>query len=309
MVGPPDHRMVAPRLILPLTVDPNQHSVAHGEKRLTTLSTDSHAGTRTVRKTRLADSVSRKAFRAIHKTRLSEDIIEQVRDLIASGRLKPGDRLPAERELAQTFSVSRSAVREAIRAMESLGILEARPGEGTFVRVRAESPERDPISAALYQAWSTQRKLFEVRQVIEPDLAALAARRATAEHIEKLRTILKEQEIGLRHGESGSKQDAMFHYVTAEATGNEVLVQIMDSLMDLLSKTREASLQHDERRTQSLKQHQAILNAIEARKPLVAERRMREHIHAIERLVFSSEQQPVGESATTASTHDAEVSS
>jgi GntR family transcriptional repressor for pyruvate dehydrogenase complex len=101
----------------------------------------------------------------------------------------------------------------------------------------------------------------------------------------------------------------MFHYVTAEATGNEVLVQIMDSLMDLLSKTREASLQDDKRRTQSLKQHQAILNAIEARKPLVAERRMREHIHAIERLVFSSEQQPAGGPETTAPTRDAEVSS
>ncbi|MGD0263973.1 MAG: FadR/GntR family transcriptional regulator [Candidatus Methylomirabilota bacterium] len=254
-------------------------------------------------------SVSHKVFRVVQKTRVSEDIIDQVRDLIASGRLKPTDRLPAEREFAQTLSVSRSAVREAIRAMESLGILEARPGEGTFVRVRAESPERDPISTALYQAWSTQRKLFEVRQVIEPDLAALAARRATAEHIEKLRAILKAQEAGVRNGESGGKQDTMFHYVTAEATGNEMLVQIMDSLMDLLSRTREASLQHDKRRTQSLKQHQAILNAIEARKPLVAERRMREHIHAIERLVFSSEQQPAGESAITAPTHDAEVSS
>ncbi len=230
-----------------------------------------------------------KAFRAIHKTRVSEDIIEQVRDLITSGRLKPGDRLPAERELAQALSVGRSAVREAMRALESLGIVEARAGEGTFVAALAGSQGRDPITATLFQAWSTQRKLFEVRRLLEPGLAALAARRATAEHIQKLRAILTEQEAAIRNGKSGGKQDTMFHYVTAEATGNEVLVKIMDSLMDLLSKTREASLQHDERPAQSLKQHQAILDAIEARKPLVAERRMREHIHAIERLVFSSE--------------------
>src|SRR5574342_330648 len=84
---------------------------------------------------RLVQSVSRKVFRAVRKTRVSEGIVEQVRDLITSGRLKPGDRLPAERELALTLSVSRSAVREAIRAMESLGIVEARAGEGTFVAV------------------------------------------------------------------------------------------------------------------------------------------------------------------------------
>ena len=249
-------------------------------------------------------SMNGKGFRAIQKTRVSEDIIEQVRDMITSGRLKPGDRLPAERDLAQTLSVGRSAVREAIRALESLGLVEARPGEGTFVTMRGESAERDPISTALYQAWNTQRKLFEVRQVIEPDLAALAARRATTEHIEKLRAILNEQEAGIRNGESGGKQDTMFHYVTAEATGNEVLVQIMDSLMDLLSKTREASLQQGERRAQSLKQHRAILHAIEVRNPLLAERRMRDHIAGIERLVFASEQQAAEEPATTASTHE-----
>jgi len=257
----------------------------------------------------LVQSVSRKVFRAVRKTRLSEEIIEQVRDLITSGRLKPGDRLPAERELAQTFSVSRSAVREAIRAMESLGIVEVRPGEGTFVAASHRSHGRDPITGTLYRAWSTQLKLFEVRQVIEPDLAALAARRATAGHIEKLHAILNEQEAGIRNGESGGKQDTMFHYVTAEATGNEVLVQIMDSLMDLLSKTREASLQHDKRPAQSLKQHRAILHAIEARNPLVAERRMREHISAIERLVFSSEQQPIERPAIIAPTYVSGVSS
>ena len=265
--------------------------------------------TTTKRQGHPAKPVSRKEFRAIHKTRVSEDIIEQVRDLIASGRLKPGDRLPAEREFAQTLSVSRSAVREAIRALESLGIVEARPGQGTFMAALSGSQGRDPITAGLFQAWNTQRKLFEVRQVIEPDLAALAARRATADHTEKLRAILNEQEAEIQNGESGGKQDTMFHYLIAEVTGNEILVRIVDSLMDLLQKTREASLQTNKRRGQSLRQHQAILRAIEARNPLVAEHRMREHIHAIERLVFSSEQQPTEEPATTAPAHDSEVSS
>lgn len=229
-------------------------------------------------------------FRIVRKTRVSEEIIEQVRDLITSGRLKPGDRLPAERELAQTLSVGRSAVREAIRAMETVGILEARPGEGTFVVSHAGSRGHDPITASLFQAWSTQRKLFEVRRLLEPGLAALAARRATADQIEKLRAALKEQEAEVQHGGTGVKQDATFHFLIAEAAGNEILLRIVDNLMDLLQKTREESLQLGGRPLMSLKQHSAVLEAIEARRSALAERRMRDHIRDIEKRVFAAQE-------------------
>lgn len=251
-----------------------------------------------------ANPVSRKEFRAIHKTRVSEDIIEQVRDLITSGRLKPGDRLPAEREFAQTLSVGRSAVREAIRALESLGIVEARAGQGTFVTTPPGGQGRDPITASLFQAWNTQRNLFEVRRVLEPGLAALAARRAKPEQIEKMRAALHDQEGKVQARESYMKEDTAFHYLVAEATGNEILLRVADSLMELLRETRETFWKTGDRPARSLKDHQAILNAIEARKPLMAERRMREHISAVERLVFSSELQPTEESAATAPEHD-----
>ena len=257
----------------------------------------------------LVSAVSGKEFRTVRKTRVSQDIIDQIRDLITSGRLKPGDRLPAERQLAQTFSVSRSAVREAIRALESLGIVVARAGEGTFVATPPEGQGRDPIMASLFQAWNTQRSLFEVRRVLEPGLAALAARRARPEQIEKLRAVLDDQKGKVQARESYMKEDTAFHYLVAEATRNEILLRVTDSLMELLRETRDTSRKIGARPARSLKQHQAILNAIEARKPLVAERRMREHISAIERLVFSSELQPTEESATTAPTHDSEVSS
>jgi GntR family transcriptional repressor for pyruvate dehydrogenase complex len=227
-------------------------------------------------------------FRTIHKTRVSESIIEQVRDLIASGRLSPGERLPAERDLAQRFSVGRSAVREAMRAMEFLGLIQARAGEGTFVTLPPDkSAAHDPVSASLLQEWSTQRKLFEVRRVIEPDLAALAARRATKDQVQRMRTILDEQEAEIRRGGTSIKQDSAFHYMLAEATGNEVLVRIVDSLMELLLKTRQETLQHAERRLKSLEQHRALLRAIETRDVKAAERQMQEHIQAIEELVFS----------------------
>lgn len=253
---------------------------------------------------RPATAVSRDEFRTVLKTRVSESIIEQIRDLITSGRLKSGDRLPAEREFAQTLSVSRSAVREAIRALESLGIVEARAGEGTFVVTPPQGRGRDPITASLFRAWSAQRNLFEVRRVLEPGLAALAARRATPEQIEKMRAILDDQKGKVQAGESYLKEDTTFHYLVAEATGNEILLRVADSLMELLRETRDTSWKIASRPTRSLKQHQAILQAIEARNPLVAERRMREHIRAIEQLIFSSEKQPAEEPATTASTHE-----
>ncbi|HSC71125.1 MAG TPA: FadR/GntR family transcriptional regulator [Candidatus Methylomirabilis sp.] len=243
--------------------------------------------------------MSRKAFRAVRKTRVSQDIIEQVRDLVTSGRLKPGDRLPSERELSQVMSVSRSSVREAVRAMESLGLIDARAGEGTFVASLSGSRGNDPLIASLHQDWNAQHKLFEVRRVIEPDLAALAARRATAEQIEKMRTILAEQQAQIREGGTGMKQDTLFHYLLAEATGNEVLMRIMDSLMDLLLKTREESLQHDMRPARSLKQHRAMLRAIEARNPRAAERLMYQHIAEIEELVFSQGEEPSAERLTS----------
>jgi GntR family transcriptional repressor for pyruvate dehydrogenase complex len=183
--------------------------------------------------------------------------------------------------------------------MESLGLVEARAGEGTFMASLSGSRGSDPILASLLQDWTTQHKLFEVRRVIEPDLAALAARRATAEQIERLRATLNEQEAEILCGGTGVKQDNSFHFLMAEATGNEALVRIVDHLMDLLLKTREESLQHDERRARSLKQHRSILAAIEARDPQEAERRMRDHIRDVEHLVFSRGKQPLADRAAS----------
>ena len=237
-------------------------------------------------------TVSEKAFHAVHKTRVSKEIIDQVRELISSGRLKPGDRLPSERELAHTFHVGRSTVREAIRSMESLGLVDVRAGEGTFLAGPTAERTQDPLSASLFQAWGTHFKLFEVRAVLEPALAGLAARRATSAQIEAMRGALADQEREILRGESGKKEDTIFHHLIAEATGNEILHRIADSLMTLLGQTRETSLQRGGRPIRSYKQHQAILEAIEARNSSAAERRMREHIRSIERLIFASHQEP-----------------
>lgn len=258
------------------------------------------------------ESVSRKEFQAIRKTRVSEEIIGQVRDLITSGRLKIGDRLPAERELATILQVGRSTVREAIRALESLGILQARPGEGTFLVSNPDDQKPDPITANAFRSWENQRKLFEVRMVIEPDIAALAARRASLEQMVQMREILQEQEASVKHGEIDMKADTAFHFLLAESAGNEILLRIMDSLMSLLHETREASLRTGGRPIRSLKQHKAIVRAIEARDPAAAERRMREHITEMEKLVFATQgfaNVPADDAAKPSSVPRAEIPS
>src|SRR3990172_1199170 len=132
MVGPPGHPSI--RAVLAISLSSLDHPRDEQETpRMAIARKISHPGTRPRQRDRSTQAVSRKAFRAVRKTRVSQDIIEQVRDLVTSGRLKPGDRLPSERELSQALSVSRSSVREAVRAMESLGLIEARAGEGTFV--------------------------------------------------------------------------------------------------------------------------------------------------------------------------------
>jgi len=251
------------------------------------------------------DAARSKDFRAVRKSRISEEIIEQVRDLITSGRLKPGDRLPAERELAQILKVGRSTVREAIRAMESLGLLRVRAGEGTFlVAATPDDSEVGSVPEALLRSWDGQHKLFEVRRVIEPDLAAFAARRATPEQIVTMRAVLGDQEEEIRQGGNGMKADTAFHYLLANAAGNEVLVRIMDSLMDRLQETRAHSLRAEGRPAQSLKQHRAILTAIESRDAKAAEKRMLAHLRGMENLAFHA--QPWQEAPVDADPHPRE---
>jgi GntR family transcriptional repressor for pyruvate dehydrogenase complex len=239
--------------------------------------------------------VTGKAFRVVRKTRVSEEISDQVRDLISSGRLKVGDRLPAERELAKLLDVGRSTVREAIRGLESQGLVQVRAGEGTFLIAHPNDLRGDPLTAKAFNSLHTQRNLFEVRMVIEPDLAALAARRARFDQIVKMREILQEQEALIKGGDSGITADTQFHYLLAEAAGNELLFNIMNGLMDLLRETRQASLQTSGRPARSIKQHRAVLRAIETRDPKGAEQRMREHLSDMEHVVLQAAKALAGE--------------
>ena len=132
----------------------------------------------------------RAKLRAIEKKRAYEGIVQQVLDLIENGKLKQGDQLPSERELTEIFKVSRTTVREAIRTLESMKLLQSRQGNGTYVLASREEDLIQPLAAALFNAKDDIRQIFYVRKIIEPHVAALAAENATEQEIEELKRML-----------------------------------------------------------------------------------------------------------------------
>jgi GntR family transcriptional repressor for pyruvate dehydrogenase complex len=230
-------------------------------------------------------------FHAVRRTKASREIVAQVREMIAGGHLKAGDRLPPERELSQLFGVGRCTLREAVRVLESLGLVDVRAGEGTFLTDGKAATAQGNFPPELFSKWSTQLNLFELRAVLEPGLASLAARRATPDHLTKMREVLEAQAAQVRHGEPGADEDATFHELIADATRNPALVHLLKHLARSLGETRDPSLQRDGRPARSLQENKAILAAIEARNPALAARRMQAHIRSLERVLFATERQ------------------
>src|SRR5437667_742691 len=228
----------------------------------------------------------------IKSTRIYEAIVRQVKAMIAEGRLTSGDRLPPERELAEQFVVSRTSVREALRALESLGLIEIRPGEGTFVRGVSVESLIEPLALVMLPQREAFGELFEARRLIEPALAALAARRATPEELHEMDRILEEQAKAVAAGRTGLEQDAEFHSAIGAAAHNRAITRIAHAVMDLLRQSREESLNTPGRPTRSHEDHRRLLAAIRARNEAAARQAMVDHLQAVEGLVLGDDETP-----------------
>jgi GntR family transcriptional repressor for pyruvate dehydrogenase complex len=225
----------------------------------------------------------------IKSTRIYEEIVRQIKQMIAEGRLKSGDQLPPERELADKFVVSRTSVREALRALESLGLVEIRPGEGTFVREISVEALIEPLALVLASQREAIGELFEARRLIEPAIAALAARRATPDELQDMERILGEQAREIAAGRTGLPQDAQFHAAIASAARNQAVTRVVHAIMDLLTQSREESLNTPGRPQRSHQDHRRVLDAIRRRDETGAANAMRDHVSAVERLVLGPE--------------------
>jgi GntR family transcriptional repressor for pyruvate dehydrogenase complex len=222
----------------------------------------------------------------VRSTRIYEEIVRQIRMLIADGHLKSGDRLPPERDLAERFRVSRTSVREAMRALESRGLIGIRPGEGAFVREVSIEALVEPLALVILAQREAIADLYEARRLLEPPIAALAARRASREELAEMARILEEQGAEVAAGRTGLAQDAAFHASLAHSTHNRAITRIVTTLMDLLAQSREESLSIPGRPGRSHADHRHILAAVEAGDARRAEQAMRAHVVAVERLVM-----------------------
>ncbi len=225
-------------------------------------------------------------FEPIRKTRVYEEIVLKVIDMIEQGMLKAGDQLPSERELSETFEVSRSSVREALRALESQGFLESKHGDGTYVAHQPIEALIDPLVSIIFAEKDSQIELFEMRRLIEPKIVSLATQRAKPEDLDELEEILEVQEEQVAQGNAGMDFDRIFHEKLVSIASNTVLERLMDSMMDCLTQSRDKSLQIDGRPKKSLAQHREIIDAIKSGDCEVAEKATRKHLEDIEGILF-----------------------
>jgi GntR family transcriptional repressor for pyruvate dehydrogenase complex len=227
-------------------------------------------------------------FKPIKKAKVYEEIVTKIKDMVEKGRFKSGDQLPVERELAEVLRVSRSSVREALRSLETQGFIESRQGDGTYIASQPVESLVRPLASVILTEKDDQMELFEMRRMIEPDLAYLAAERATEEEIAMMEKVLALQEEQIARGEFGTDVDRNFHYIMVRAAKNKAILRITDNIIDLLAESREQYLQVDGRPQKSILRHREVLDAIRARDPERAEKCMLEHLVDIETSLFGT---------------------
>jgi GntR family transcriptional repressor for pyruvate dehydrogenase complex len=216
----------------------------------------------------------------VRRSRLYQDIVSQIEALLDKGELHPGDQLPPERALAEQFQVSRASVREALRSLELLGVVETRAGGGTFVRRTVPEDLARPLSNLIARG-HTLTDVIEVRGLIEPAIAASAAKRIRPEELVELREILKQQAEKVAAGQPYAEEDTRFHELIGQAARNELLVTMLGVIWDVLRSSREQWLQTNQRAHSSIDAHQRILAALEAHDPDAARAAAADHIRAV----------------------------
>ncbi|MBI3976595.1 MAG: FadR family transcriptional regulator [Chloroflexi bacterium] len=226
------------------------------------------------------------------KLTLTQSVIEQILAQIKGGVLKPGDMLPSERKLISMFGVSRSCVREALRGLAALGYIEVKPGSGSVVTsangnsTGSSVVDMAGVAAALEK--QSLMELFEVRRVIESEIAALACMRASADDLAQIERALRQYEAAALKHRPTAELDAAFHQALARASHNSVMLKMLSSIRELLRFGRERSEDPESGNIRSLGFHKRIYEQIAKGDVEGARAAMREHIADVERFTLAS---------------------
>ena len=216
--------------------------------------------------------------------------MQRFRSLIRQGALKPGERLPSERVLAEQLHVSRSSVREAIRSLELQGLVVSKRGSGTFIETDNLESVVSLIASTLGTGTEALKDIFEIRHLLEPQIAAVAAERASAQEVEELEAILADQELQIAEGGTGVDADTAFHFALASATHNSALIKVVSAVEDILRRSRDQSMQAPGRAQRSLASHRSILQMVRSGNGDGARRAMEHHLTVVEPADVSSDQ-------------------
>jgi GntR family transcriptional regulator, transcriptional repressor for pyruvate dehydrogenase complex len=217
----------------------------------------------------------------VERSPLYKQVLGRIEQLMDTGAITPGDRLPAERELAAQLGVSRTSVRQALAALEERGVLEIRHGAGVYMR--ATEPERvaESLAVVLVDQNLQLPETMEARMALERFIAGLAAGRHTKADIARARAALATMEKEIEAGGLGTQGDAEFHAALAAAAKNPVLQRLMNTLRRDIARVREESLSQPGRPRRSLAAHWRILKAVEAGDPRGAVTEMDAHLHEV----------------------------
>jgi GntR family transcriptional repressor for pyruvate dehydrogenase complex len=231
---------------------------------------------------------SRRALpRPVLRSRLYEQVADQISTWIAENGLLAGDRLPPERELAQRLGVSRATLSQALVALEVIGVVVVRHGDGTVLTERART---GPVIEAIRAHADRLPEIIEARDALESKLAALAASRRTDADLAAIRAALEEMERDIDAGGRGVEADELFHGAVTTAARSELLTQMMAAIHDLIRETRLESLSQPGRPRESLAGHRRVADAIAAGDPEAAAQAMHEHVMLVSDVALLREQ-------------------
>ncbi|MGP8243142.1 MAG: FadR/GntR family transcriptional regulator [Bryobacteraceae bacterium] len=220
------------------------------------------------------------------RTTLSQALFEKLVGHVVNGDWKEGDRLPSERELSEQLGIGRASLREALKALELLGMVESRVGDGTFVCPRSDFLSR-PLLWAITGADRTElRELMEARTVLEENIAAFAAERATPEELRKIKAAIEEMRAHVDEPAQSLEADMRFHVAIAEAAHNPILSNADQLVRNLVKQWILLKHKIPGEPAKSLRQHERIYDAVVHRDPAGAREAMRKHIATSGRIVI-----------------------
>lgn len=212
-------------------------------------------------------------------SQLTLQVVAHVRALIGSGKLRPGDRLPPERELARELKISRSSLRAGIGFLAAMGVLKSRHGAGTFVSSGPPALDSSSLSVLGALHGFLPWQMFEARLVLESTVASLAAERATDEHIAELAEEVAEMYAALADPQEYLIHDIRFHRTIARAAGNPILAALMETITANLYDGRRLTVQNSQDLMESAGMHREIYRAIRSHNPPQAKRAMEQHLN------------------------------